>query len=389
MKIAINCSYFQPFGCGVKEYIKNLVENLSLLDKENEYVLYALADTYEYARLGLNTRFRIKRIPFGGGSLIKVVKRSLFSGSFWRKEEEIEKWDIFHSPFYYSPKLKNTPVVLTVHDIRFVRYPGTYKFLRYQYLRRVVKQSVMRADRIIAVSQFTKNELCEAYGISGENIRVVHEAVNPEHFRCSETEEYIWQNFGMVRCLEGAPYILTVGTLEPRKNFDRLIEAFERAKSSLPQGTKLVIVGKKYKGYKSLMTTIRENNDICYLDFVPQPLLNRLYREASLFIFPSIYEGFGFPPLEAGLHGVPSVVSNMSSMPEVCGNAALYFNPFDVEDMADKISAVFKDESLRAGLSARMALRLNDFSWRQNARDTMAVYSSLRPSLNKNWGTGS
>lgn len=378
MKIAINCSYFQPFGCGVKEYIQNLVENLSLLDKENDYILYVLADTFDYARSLLNTRFQIKSIPFGGSSLAGVVKRSLFSGRFWRREEEIEKWDLFHSPFFYSPRLKRTPVVLTVHDMRLIRYPGTYTFLRYQYLKRVVEKSVKRADRIIAVSQYTKDEVCEAYGISEDKISVVHEAVNPVHFKCTESDESYTSNSGLVDSLKGTPYILTVGTLEPRKNYDRLIEAFVKSRPSLPQGTKLVIVGKKYQGYKSTLSVIRDNGDIYYLDFVPQGMLNDLYRKASLFVFPSIYEGFGFPPLEAGLHGVPSVVSKVSSMPEVCGDAVEYFNPFDVDDMAEKISKTLNDEKLRASLVTRMTRRLADFSWRQNALDTMAVYGSLR-----------
>lgn len=374
MKIAINCAFFQPKGGGIKEYIQNLVENLSKLDYENEYILYVLSDNVEYAENELKTDFRIKSIPFRGKNLWDVVKRSIFENFFWLKEEQIEKWDIFHSPFFHGPKLRTAKLILTVHDMRFFRYPKTYTFLRYQYLKRAVKSSINRADRIISISEFTKNEIQAAYGIDKDKITVIHEAINPEHFCKSKLS---LEDNAYIKELKDVPYILSVGHLEPRKNYDRLIEAFKKIKSRLTSGTKLIIIGKKGHRYESTLRKIEEDNDVLYLNFVSQGLLNWLYKNSILFVFPSFYEGFGFPPLEAGIHGAVASVSNVSSMPEVCGDAVSYFNPLDIDDMAQTILQTFNNEQLRQSLKNNMEERLLKFSWEKNAKETVKLYNSV------------
>lgn len=374
MKIAINCAFFQPKGGGIKEYIQNLVENLSKLDYENEYILYVLRDNVEYAKNELKTNFRIKSIPYNGKNLWDIIKRSIFENFFWIKEEQLEKWDIFHSPFFHGPTLRNTRLILTVHDMRFFRYPKTYTFLRYQYLKRAVKSSINRADRIISISEFTKNEIQAAYGIDEDKITVIHEAINPEHFGKSKLS---LEDNAYIKGLKDVPYILSVGHLEPRKNYDRLIEAFKKIKSRLTSGTKLIIIGKKGHGYESTLRKIEEDDDVLYLNFVSQGLLNWLYKNSILFVFPSFYEGFGFPPLEAGIHGAVASVSNVSSMPEVCGDAVSYFNPLDIDDMAQTILQTFNNEQLRQSLKSNMEERLLKFSWEKNAKETIKLYNSV------------
>lgn len=375
MKIAINCAFFQPRGGGIKEYIQNLIENISRLDKENEYVLYVLDDYYDYARKHLKTDFRIKRVPFRGSGLLNVIYRSIFEHFFWAKEEKREMWDVFHSPFFHSPIPKKAKLLLTVHDMRFFRYPETYTFLRYQFLKRAVKKSIEKADRIISISQFTKDEIHEAYGTSLHKINVVHEAINPEHF----TEQTISEeDKSKVKNLIDHQFILTVGHLEPRKNYNRLIEAFQEIKSRLDNGTKLVIIGKKGHNFESTLQKINSDTDIVFLNFVSQQLLNWLYKNARLFVFPSFYEGFGFPPLEAGMHGTVSAVSNISSIPEVCGKAALYFNPTNVSEMAKVIYEGMTDDAKRSELKETMKIQLQKFSWDKNAKETIAIYHLLK-----------
>lgn len=374
MKIAINCAFFQPKGGGIKEYIQNIVENLSLIDQENNYVLYALKDYIEYARSELKTDFKIKPIPFNGNGIVNTVIRSSLEYLFWKKEEKREQWDIFHSPFFHGPKLDNTKLLLTVHDMRFYRYPETYTFLRHQFLKYSVKQSIKIADKIIAISQFTKDEIIDAYGTDPEKIQVIHEAINLNHFTNSKITS---EESRKIQCLKGNPFIMSVGHLEPRKNYDRLINAFELAKPNLPQDTKLVIIGKKGHGFHSTLDKIQKNNNIIYLDFVSQPLLNWLYDNTSLFVFPSFYEGFGFPPLEAGTHGAISAVSNASCIPEICGNAALYFDPFDIVSISNSMISALTDESLRMRLLVNMKKRLSQFSWKNNAIKTLSLYKSL------------
>ena len=152
MKIAINCQFCsQKGGGGIKEYIVSLTNHLEKVDHQNEYVLYVLEDQYEYSKTVLPSRFKLKPIPYQK-NFVSKVKRSLFAQSFWTKEEKEEGFDVFHSPFFHAPKMKKARLIMTVHDLRLYRYPETYSFLRYQFLKRAVKESIDRVDQIIAIS---------------------------------------------------------------------------------------------------------------------------------------------------------------------------------------------------------------------------------------------
>lgn len=374
MKIAINCAFFQLKGGGIKEYIQNLVENLDKVDDKNEYILYVLKDYYEYAKSTLNTKFRIKAIPFKGNGLVNTIIRSVCEQFFWRKEEKIENWDIFHSPFFHGPTLKKAKLILTVHDMRFYRYPETYTFLRYMFLKHAVRRSIAKADKVIAISQFTKDEIRAAYHTQDEKIIVIHEAINSNHFTAGELSK---EDRNKTTQLINKSFILTVGHLEPRKNYNRLINAFQDIKNIIPAKPKLVIVGKKSHNFKSTIEKIENDEDILYLNFVSQELLNWLYKNTSLFVFPSFYEGFGFPPLEAGILGAISAVSNVSSMPEVCGDATLYFDPLDEKDISNCIMIALTDKSIQEKYKLRMKQQLSKFSWKTNALETMKVYNMM------------
>ena len=374
MKIAINCAFFQPRGGGIKEYIQNLVENISVLDKKNKYVLYVLKDFEEYAKENLKTDFKIKAVPFKGEGLVNVIYRSVFERFFWSQEEKIEKWDIFHSPFFHSHFPKKAKLLLTVHDMRFFRFPETYTFLRYQFLKRAVKHSINNAHKIISISQFTKDEIHAAYGTELNKIHVIHEAINPKHFSTSLLSQ---EDKKLIKNLKDISFILSVGHLEPRKNYDRLISAFQKIKKDLVPETKLVIIGKKGHSYENTLRTIQSDQDIIYLNFVSQELLNWLYEHSSLFVFPSFYEGFGFPPLEAGIHGCISAVANISSIPEVCGDAALYFNPYDIDNIAETIKIGMTNHTIREELKNKINAQISKFSWEDNAKQTIEIYESL------------
>lgn len=375
MKIAINCAFFQPRGGGIAEYIYNLVRNIEEIDNQNEYILYVLKDTEEEAKKRLTTRFRVKTLPFGS-SYIDVIKRSIFEQVFWNQEETKERFDLFHSPFFHSPSFKHARVVITVHDLRFFRFPYTYRKLRYLFLKYKVKKSVKSADHIIAISQFTKNELIEAYGIPNERITVIHEAINRNRFSSKKTKEIPLN--GYQKLLE-EPYILSVGHIEPRKNYERLISAFAKLKTQKRfSSLKLVIVGKKGHHYKTVLKMINDTPDVIYMNFVTHDMLVWLYSHARLFIFPSFYEGFGFPPLEAGALGVISAVSNVSSIPEVCGDAVAYFDPYDIEDMEKTINGCLNDGALREKLRQKMDIQLQRFSWYDNAKQTIVLYHTIK-----------
>lgn len=375
MKIAINCIFCQPKGGGIKEYIVNLTNHIALCDQDNTYILYVLEDQLEFAKKLLPQRFQIKVVPFKS-DFLSVVKRSLFSQRFWTKEEKTERFDIFHSPFFHAPKMKKAKLILTVHDLRLYHYPQTYNPLRYMFLKRAVKDAISRADHIISISEFTKQEMVELCGVSPEKITVIYEAVNRNAFSEKQLENYVlpkeYTELGQGRIL------FSLGHIEPRKNYPRLIEAFKKLKEKEEnQDLKLVIAGKKYVDYINTIRLMEETPDVVYLDFIPRELLLWLYKNATLFVFPSTYEGFGFPPLEAASMGTISAVSNVSSIPEVCGDCAFYFNPYDVDNMAATIEDALNNAEGRQKKEKLLETQLNKTSWEQNAADTIKLYQTI------------
>lgn len=375
MKIAINCVFFQPKGGGIKEYIYNLVNNIYLIDKKNEYILYVLQDQLAYAKQHFPGKLKIKTIPFVSGKLRHVITRSLLEQRFWEKEEWHEKFDIFHSPFFHSPSFKYAKVILTVHDLRFYRFPATYTFLRYLYLKFTVKRSVKKADHIISISNFTKKELLEAYGILSKKVTIIHEAINQNRFK--ETNKILPEN-NLMKKLREEGFILSVGHIEPRKNYIRLIKAFRLLKKREEwRNLNLVIVGKKGHNYKPVLNLVDSVNGIHYLNFVEHEFLIWLYKNAKIFVFPSFYEGFGFPPLEAACMDCVSAVSNISSIPEICGEGVFYFDPFNIEAMEQCIHHALSDELARENVLNKMKINIERFSWKQNAEETINLYNTI------------
>lgn len=375
MKIAINCSICQPRGGGITEYIVNLTKNLEQLDHENEYVLYVLQDLYEFCKTKLPERFRMKKIPYNN-TLKDIIKRSLFSQRFWYQEEEKERFDVFHSPFFYAPKFRYAKILVTVHDLRLYRYPETYGFLRYVYLRHSVKESIKRADKIISISQFTKDEIIDTCLIRPDKVTVIHEAINREIFSLSRIEGYeLPKEYAY---LKDSRFLFSLGHIEPRKNYDRLVEAFRLLKEDeRNRDLKLLIAGKPILNAAKTIQKIDGTMDAYYLNFVPFEMLLWLYKNTSLFVFPSYYEGFGFPPLEAASLGTISAVSNVSSIPEVCGSTAFYFNPYDVNEIREAISkGLYDNESINSKKSM-LEKQLDKFSWKQNAKETLGIYKSF------------
>ena len=375
MKIAINCMFCQPRGGGIKEYIVNLTNHLAKADTDNTYILYILEDQLDFAKSLLPQRFRIKTLPYNS-DFLSVVRRSLFSQRFWTHEEETEQFDIFHSPFFHAPRMKRAKLVVTVHDLRLYRYPQTYNPLRYLFLKHAVKDTIRRADRIISISDFTKQEMIQLCGVDPKKITVIHEAVNREAFSETPLQGYVVPKQYAMH-LQGR-ILFSLGHIEPRKNYPRLIEAFRKLKEK--QGNedlKLVIAGKKYVDYKATIKLIEETPDVVYLDFIPRELLLWLYKNAVLFVFPSTYEGFGFPPLEAASLGTLSAVSNVSSIPEVCGECAFYFDPLSISNMTETLDEALNNPEERAKKKSLLEAQLNKFSWKKNAEETIKVYERL------------
>ena len=373
MKIAINCQFWILHGGGgIKEYIANLVNYLDKVDHDNEYVLYVLEDQFEGAKSKLPARFKLKAIPYRRNPVSRIM-RSLFAQRFWSREEQVEKFDVFHSPFFHAPKMKKARVIMTVHDLRLYRYPETYPFLRYQFLKRAVKKSIERVDKIIAISKFTKDEMIETCGVNPDKVTVIHEAINRSFFNPDTIKDYeLPQEYNY---LKDGRFLFCLSQIEPRKNHARLIEAFKTIKADEGfDDLKLVLAGRQLLNAGPVLKLIAETPDVFYLDYVPTEVMLWLYKNASLFVYPSYYEGFGFPPLEAASLGTVSAVGNVSSVPEVCGDRAFYFDPYNVDDMSRVISAALKNEAAIIDKNQKLEQQLSKFSWEKNARETVKIY---------------
>jgi glycosyltransferase involved in cell wall biosynthesis len=279
---------------------------------------------------------------------------------------------LFHATEHLLLPLRGMPTVLTVHDLIFRRLPEHHKRLNRWYLNCSLPLYCRRATRIIAISECTRRDLMTAYGLPAEKIVVVHEAADPR-FRPESPER-----IDAVRGAYGLPerYVLFVGTIEPRKNLTRLLHAFETLHGEgLTDG--LVLVGKRgwlYEGFFAELEESPVKEAVIMPGYVPDEDLPAVYGGAQLLVFPSLYEGFGLPLLEAMACGTAVACSGTSSLPEVGGEAARYFDPMDEASITETLRSVLGDSSLRGELAARGLARAAGFSWDRVAEETEAVY---------------
>ena len=375
MKIAINCIYYTPKGGGITEYIHNLIKELTKLNHHHNFIIYVNREAEKQMNDIVGGNARIKTFPFLEA---QKYKRSLFQQRYWTGQEKTEKFDLFHSPFFHAPKFKHARVVLTVHDLRFLNYPLSYKLLRLIYLLFEVKRSIKKAEHIIAISQFTKNEIVKHYHVDGSKIEVIHEAVDAEGFKISNNLSTL--TISNTR-IERNKYILAVGHIEPRKNYLNLIKAYSKLPSSIRENYRLIIVGKKNHNYKKVLDAIKSTEDIHYLNFITREELTWLYANCKIHAFPSFYEGFGFPSLEAGLFGKPTVGANQSSIPEVAGKGSLYFNPFSTDEIKQSLQKLLGDDKLYNKIANNAAENVKQFSWEENAKKTLRIYNQIEKCL--------
>jgi len=289
---------------------------------------------------------------------------------------DLDRWfpnaELFHATEHLLLPLRTIPTVLTVHDLIFRHLPAHHKPLNRWYLNLTLPLYCRRANHVIAVSECTRRDLIAAYDLPPENITVIPEAADPR-FRPQppETVAAVRARYGLPeRCL------LCVGTIEPRKNLTRLLAAFESIHAErLTDG--LVIVGKRGWLYGDFFAALEQSpvrDAVIFPGYVPDADLPAVYAGAQALVFPSLYEGFGLPVLEAMACGTPVVASRVSSIPEVGGEAALYFDPADVEGMVETIRRLLRDADLQDRMRTQGLAQAAQFSWKRAATETKAVY---------------
>jgi glycosyltransferase involved in cell wall biosynthesis len=281
--------------------------------------------------------------------------------------------DLLHSLVNVLPEGYRGCSVVTVHDLSFLRFPDRLSRGRRLYLEAMVARSARRATRVIAVSSSTRDDLVELAGVREDRISVVFPGVDAAFHRLIDPPDPWPASF------EGRPYILHVGTLEPRKNQDVLIRAFGRLKAEHGIPHVLALIGGRgwmYETLFELVAALALQRDVVFLDYVPPAQLPAWYNGADLFAYPSAFEGFGLPVLEAMACGVPTVTSSTSSLAELAGNACMTVQPGCEEALERAMAAILEDDELRKRLSDAGLRRATEFSWARCARETVAVYHS-------------
>jgi glycosyltransferase involved in cell wall biosynthesis len=369
-RIVIDTRHIRDFGIGT--YIRNLIHALAKLDSDNHYILVTYsADAQELS--GLPPNFELAIYERKDSSLLDQVAFPLYLRGL--------RASLYHVPLNVVSPLMPTPYVVTVHDMSSLLFDAMparqRRFRRYQFRR-----GLERAARIIAVSNATQRDIEGLFGINAGKIRRIYNAPDPQFLADGPDPNAPEQQLTLERYQIRRPFLLYVGTIRPQKNIPRLVEAFAVLRAELEghptyRDLRLIIIGDEISRHPEVRRTViqtRVEQAVRFLGFVPFDTLRTFYASAAAFVFPSLYEGFGLPPLEAMASGTPVVTSNVSSLPEVVGDAAVLVNPENVFEIARGIREALTSESLREALIYRGHQQARKFSWEATARQVLDVY---------------
>ena len=382
LKIVIDARRLRDFGIGT--YIRSLVHALGALDSVNQYVLVTLAEESRTIS-GLPENFETAVYSRTSTSYHNHISFPFFLRTL--------SPDLFHIPLNRVPLLMPKPYVVTIHDMASLLFEER-SGLRMDWRRFLFRSGLERAERIIAVSASTRRDVQNILGIPAERVRVVYNAPAPEFFthqrtadaRAAGPESHTLERKRILERYQiNYPFVLYAGNIRPQKNIPRLVEAFAVAREQLTDHPEykdlhLIIIGDEISEHPSVRRAViqsRVEQAVRFLGFVPFDTLRNFYEAAAAFVFPSLYEGFGLPPLEAMATGTPVVSSAVSSLPEVVGDAAMIVNPENVFDIARGIHEALTDISLRQDLIRRGKEHAARFSWERTAKEVLSIYQEV------------
>ena len=363
MRIGIDARLVYYHQAGIGQYILRLTQALAQIDQDDQFVIFKSRkdkthiihqSNFKQQKLWTPSHHRFERFALS----LELAPHSL---------------DVLHSPDFIPPSQPRCPIVITMHDLAFLLYP---RFLTRDSARYYgqVDLAARQADHIIAVSESTKRDTVRLLGVPESKITMIHEAAHPL-FTPVTNEETLERT----RARHNLPpeFILFVSTIEPRKNLPTLLRAFRRLRDNYKSPAMLAIAG--HRGWlaeevDNVLDELKLRDAVHFLGGVPNEELVYLYNAARLFVLPSFYEGFGLPPLEAMACGTPVIVSNVSSLPEVVGDAGMLVAPEDVEGLTVAMWRVLTDDNLRKEMRAKGLKRAATFSWERAARETLDVY---------------
>ncbi len=368
MRIAIDARKLRDYGIGT--YVRNLLKQLAKQDQATEYVVLCRKDDFPTV-LECGANFRAVADATPGYSIREQLQVPL--------SVRRERASLFHAPHYVLPPLTPCRTVVTIHDCIHLRFPQYLPSrFGYAYARAAMWTATHRAARVITVSEASKRDILQYFHIPESRIDVIYNAIDDRFWQPPDAEnmERVRQRYQL-----NAPFILYAGNIKPHKNLERLIEAFHLLRQEpAMRDVQLLIIGDEISKYATLRRAVHRHKlhkHVRFFGFVPHDTLAALYRLADVFVFPSLYEGFGLPPLEAMASGTPVVTSDVSSLPEIVGDAALLIDPHQPEAIADAMRRLLTDHELRAELGARGLVRAREFSWERSVRRVREIYSEV------------
>jgi glycosyltransferase involved in cell wall biosynthesis len=368
--VAIDVRHWGDFGIGT--HIRNLIRSLARIDTENRYTL--IADERVMPELtGLGANFQL--------ILYNRSDRELASNATFPAFLRRLGANLYHIPLNSVPYWMPRPYVVTLHDMSSVLFPQT-RSLRSALHEIRFRRGLQRAEWVLAVSGSTKRDVETVLGIPGDKVRLVPNAPDPMFLEAARGLDPATARAVLDRYQVHYPFVLYAGTIRQQKNVPRLVEAFAVLKQELVDyeeyaNLRLIVIGDEISRYPQVRRAVQQSRveqSVRFLGFVPLDVLRVFYKSAAVFAFPSLYEGFGLPPLEAMACGTPVVTSNVSSLPEVVADAAVTVNPENVFDIARGLKDVLTDAALRERLIARGYEQLEQFSWERTARQVLEIY---------------
>ncbi len=374
MRIGLFCGSLHKQGSGIQVYIRDLLESMIRVDADVDITLL-----YNISRCKLNEsdyRGVLKDI-----SVRPFYMPERYAIRLWSKfhypyiDGANQRLDIVHSATSYLPPVKYAKKVVTAHDLAFIKHPD--KLIISSARAHYSRGSIKHADLVIADSEYTRKDVLDLLDIPDDNVITVYPGIDPVFML--PRKQYEMQDV-LERYNIDYPYFLFVGNIDPRKNLRGLMAAFRRFISRRKENEKLILVGKRTSQADKELSIVDElglREEVLYLGYVPRADLPALYANARIFLYPSFFEGFGFPVLEAMACGAPVVTSNTSSLPEVCGDAAYYVIPDSVVSIVQALERVSSDHNLRKVMISRGLERASRFNWERTALETIDCYKRM------------
>jgi glycosyltransferase involved in cell wall biosynthesis len=377
VRIGIDARKLHDFGIGT--YIRNLLRHLARIDSQTEFVIFCRPEDREtLAQIGEN--FRPVPESSGNYSIAEQLKIPLAV-----KREGVT---LYHAPHYVLPPLVRCRSVVTIHDVIHLMFPQYLpNRVALSYAKWSITQAAHRATRVLTVSESSKRDILRFVDTRPDKIDVIYNAYD-ERFAMEPKEEDVVRVRERFQLTD--EFVLYAGNVKPHKNLERLIQAFHLVRQRGLDHLKLVLIGDEISKYTALRRAVHQHQlhkYVRFLGYLPEETLAVMYRLAGVFVFPSLYEGFGLPPLEAMASGTPVVTSNVSSLPEVAGDAAVLVDPYDPQAIADGIYRVLTDEQLRRDMVHKGIARAGQFSWEQSVRRVRQIYGEVA-SLSSHVSTG-